>query len=185
MTPRWELPFIRPVTLASFSTRSATRAATDFRKPTCPARLAMRSPSTATGITMAINASAASTSTSVNAEAGRPYLAARDGRVVGLNFIGQAIGGLHDSNRMIIPLRQCDPFRAGFADKTVGQKTNHWQAARDGHGLLPLAHGRAQDWHRGLKAQIFVEDEINGVLVLVKVAGGGFQSVGSSLGVEP
>src|SRR5207247_5997168 len=55
----------------SFNTRSAIRAATVLRCPTSPARFAMRNPSTATGMTMAMNASAASTSASVKAARAR------------------------------------------------------------------------------------------------------------------
>ena len=46
---------------ASFSTRSTMQAATDLRWATTPARFATCRPSTATGMTMAMKASAAST----------------------------------------------------------------------------------------------------------------------------
>src|SRR5438552_9909410 len=55
----------------SFNTRSAIRAATVLRCPTSPARFAMRNPSAATGMTTAMNASAASTSASVKAARAR------------------------------------------------------------------------------------------------------------------
>ena len=47
------------------------RAATILRWPTSPARLAMRSPCIATGMTMAMNSIAASTSASVKARRAR------------------------------------------------------------------------------------------------------------------
>src|ERR1051325_9851607 len=70
-TPLVPLPCNWPVTDNSFSTRSAMRPATALRCPTCPARLATRRPCTATGMTMAMKASAASTSASVKPRAFR------------------------------------------------------------------------------------------------------------------
>src|ERR1019366_3873868 len=57
------------VTRLSFKIRSATRAAAPFLAPPSPARLATCSASTAVGMTMARNSSAASTSASVKADA--------------------------------------------------------------------------------------------------------------------
>ena len=57
------------------------RAATILRWPTSPARLATRKPCIATGMTMAMNSIAASTSTSVKPR--RRRLKARYGAMVG------------------------------------------------------------------------------------------------------
>src|SRR5262245_30167720 len=116
------------------------RAATTLRCPTCPARLATRNPSTATGITMAMKARAASTSASV--KAWRACLAADAGRIVRLNLIVQAVGVLHDGHASVslVPLvSKYDEVRTGLADETVRRKAKHRCVARGPRGLIQLA----------------------------------------------
>src|SRR5438876_11248371 len=71
MLPLCAVPCILLSMIHSFNTPSATRAATALRCATSPARFATRNPSTATGMTIARNASAASTSASVKAARAR------------------------------------------------------------------------------------------------------------------
>src|SRR5262245_62158666 len=107
------------VSIHSLSTRSAINAAAALRCPTWPARFAMRSPSTATGMTMAMNARAASTSASVNAP--RARLAAG---LTGLNFIMHATGTLRDPHRVIGAFANHNPIRTGFADEPIRRKAD-------------------------------------------------------------
>src|SRR5436190_16043528 len=109
----------------SFNTRSAIRAATALRWPTSPARFAMRSPSTATGMTIAMNASAASTSASV--KAARARLTADHGRVACLNLIVQSVRAFRDPNRVARALAKHNLIGTGFADESVGLKADRWQ----------------------------------------------------------
>src|SRR5262249_46473181 len=121
---------VRLVTSHSFRTRSAMRAATALRWLTWPARLATRNESTATGMTIAMNASAASTSTSVKPARARFGLAAlshvRD-------LISQSVCGLGDPDRGVqagTALVKLNGFRTRLAHEPVRRKTDGRQARR-------------------------------------------------------
>src|SRR5882724_11636654 len=118
-------PFHWPDTMVSFRTRSAMRAATDLRCDTSPARLAIFKPSTITGTTAAIRASATSISTSVNAARRRLPVCVCAMFVLGLNFIVQLIGRRHDPDRRIAVLLNGNAGDAqGVVDRAVRRKIN-------------------------------------------------------------
>src|SRR5690242_1489690 len=109
-----------------FSTRMrwATRAASPLRSATEPARLAIWRPSMATGITMAMNSNAASTSASVKAAR---RLAACAGQLLFVrvaNFIGQVVGRLGQPERSPVAADEAQLLGTGFADGPIRQKAN-------------------------------------------------------------
>src|SRR3954468_9066134 len=110
------------VTLFSFKMLSATRAASALRVPISPARLAMCSASTATGMTMAMNNIAASTSASVKAEA-------RCLAVAIANFIVHAIGRLKEPENIAVLRSNPDRRRTGFINGSVRLKPNRCHAS--------------------------------------------------------
>src|SRR6266446_3697223 len=104
------------VTIFSLRIRSATSAASLLRAATSPARLAMLSPSNATGIRMAMKTSAASTSARVKPE----WL------LVGAsaNFIAQVVARLAEPYRVSRSPAQMEQVWTAFIDGSVGQKTD-------------------------------------------------------------
>src|SRR6478609_10622061 len=105
------------VTMLSFKIFSATRAASRLRSANTPARLATRIACKATGITMAMKSSAASTSASVKALTPGPR---RDAlRRLIAHFITQPVCRQADPQRAAIAIHQLKTFRAAGADAAV------------------------------------------------------------------
>src|SRR6266446_4593963 len=118
-------PFHWPATMVSFRTRSAMRTAMALRCDTSPARLAIFKPSTITGTTAAIRASATSISTSVNAAWRKLPAGGGAVFVLVLNFIVQLVGGGHDPDRRIDVILDGDAGDAqGIVDRAVRRKIN-------------------------------------------------------------
>src|SRR5262249_55742103 len=112
------------LTRLSLRTRSAANAASPFRAATSPARLAMLRPSSATGITIAMNTSAAITSASVNPAAEAqvlPWLGLARCPLVwpGANLIIQPVAGLLEGEGVAVAAREHYGFRAAVANRTV------------------------------------------------------------------
>src|ERR1700722_3880271 len=156
-TPVWPVFCNCAITLSSLRTLLPMRAATILRWPTSPAVLATCNPCKATGMTMAINSSAASTSASVKPERRRDALAA-----VGLNFIFQMRRCFRDPDLCACSLAQVHVLRAGVADKTVGLKSDFGDRAEMRRGLRPVIGMRQSrggwgqcDLHAGVHAILF------------------------------
>src|SRR5260370_20065895 len=96
-----------------------------LRCETSPASLAIFKPSTITGTTAAIRASATSISTSVNAARGKLPADCREVLILVLNFILQLVGGWHDPDRRIAVLLNGNAGDAqGVVDRAVRRKIN-------------------------------------------------------------
>src|SRR2546430_17705090 len=95
------------------------RPATASRCPPSPALLARRIPSTATGMTIAMSASAASTSTSVKAVCAD--LTPGVEGIIGLHLIFQAVGVFNNPNRVVPAPAEANAFRAVFSDELIGR----------------------------------------------------------------
>src|SRR5580658_5823773 len=139
------------MTLSSLRALLPMRAAIILRWPTSPATLATCKPCKATGITMAISNSAASTSASVKAE--RDDLAA-DGR---FNIILQMGWRFRDPDLHAVSLTQVDAGRAGVADKAVGLEPDFGHSTEMRGGLRPIVgmrqrgrRGREHNLHAGI-----------------------------------
>src|SRR2546430_5578033 len=159
------------------------RAAVALRCPTSPARFAMRMPSTATGMTMAMSVNAASTSTSVKAACA--HLMPDIGRIVGLHFILQAIGAFHNPDRIDLTLTKQDAARAGFTDETIGSKANHRHIADARCDLVQLTRRRNNRGRLQLNPHLFVQRKTHCVTVTVSVAGLLLQTVGTASCINP
>src|SRR5581483_8670820 len=166
----------------SVSNRSARRAARLLRWATSPARLATRRPWMATGTTIAIKASAASTSASVKPARRRQtrarYLAAR-AVVAGLvlNLIVQSVGRLHDPERLTVPSLKGKTVDAGGTDGAIRQKMNSGQLAGGARGLRAALHDT--------DSQILVQCEIHSFPVVIRVSGLQPQAVSPTAGIQP
>src|SRR5580693_7735317 len=135
--------------MVSFSTRSATRMARALRCETSPARLASLSPCTTTGVMMAMNPSATSTSASVK-PARRPALTAVRRGVLTLNSITHLGTVQRNPDRRIICILNGNAADAhGVIDAAIRRKINRGQPGLSldhlaGHDAARLAvgHGR-------------------------------------------
>src|SRR5438045_2186491 len=113
--PPW---FHSPVIARSLSTRSPTRIAAALREPSTPARLAMLMPCRATGTTIAMKSSAASTSASVKARL-------RLVGCIGQELVSEPVGGGGDLQRTLRALAQHKARHAGIIEITVGREPDH------------------------------------------------------------
>src|SRR5205085_3355317 len=102
--------------------RFRTSAASDLRAATSPLRLAMLNPSSATGMRMAMNTSAARTSASVKALA-LPFCLVRL-ILARLKFIIQTAPGQHHRDRTLVCADQLHHLGTVFADRAVRHETN-------------------------------------------------------------
>src|SRR2546422_5979548 len=159
------------------------RAAAVLRCPTSPALPAMRKPSTATGMTMAIKVSAANTSTSVKAACTR--LTTGITRIVGLHLISQPIGGFCNRNCIVLAMTKHNTPRAVFTDETIGRKANHRHVAHARHNLVQLARRHEHGGHLNLNPRVFAQHESHRVAVAVGIAGLLLQTVGPAPRVNP
>src|ERR1035437_4890806 len=106
--------------MLSFKIRSATRAATPLRTAISPARAAVVSACTATGITMAMNISAASTSASVNAAVRFLFFSVP-------NFITRAVAQMNHPKFAAVRVLQVQRLRTAFINRAVLGEMNDGQ----------------------------------------------------------
>src|SRR6266568_5614922 len=184
--------------MCSLSTRSATRAAWSLRWATSPARLAMRKPWTATGMTMAMNISAASTSASVK-PALRPLLGegvavrTRARSVVSVtNFIAQSVAGLREPERHPITVQQPQGLRAAFGQSAIGQKTNLRQVVVSSTGGGAAGESGVGEGSRAgnvdvdhFDPKVPIQREVHCLGVALDETGIHFQTVGPLLCIHP
>src|SRR3954468_18395284 len=184
VTPFCDVICVCPVTATSFKSRSAMRVATSLRWPTCPTRLATRNASIATGITIAMKTSAASTSTSV-----KPFrLAAQYSVVINLlNFIPQPICALADPQHLFFTLTQLNAWRARFRDRAIGQKPDRWQVSYN-----PIVLNGANTGNKVLNRrdfrfnfQVFIQIKLYCFIILIQKSGRRPQAVALLLPINP
>src|SRR4051812_46130488 len=97
------------------------RIAAALRWPTMPARLATDTPCIVTGIKIAMNNNAASTSASVKA---REFLRRWKSVRIVANFVAEVVGGLNQRERAFRALANGDLRDARPVEKSVRRKTD-------------------------------------------------------------
>src|ERR1035438_1071067 len=158
--PLWTdwLQFV--VTRVSARRRCATRAASPLRAATVPARLATCIASSATGITIAMNTRAASTSASVKAAHCAMHSDCPGLFLCAGNLITDPIPRLPHPKRRAVPVGQAQCLGAGLAEGTVRQKAYRRQVRMHerntrhagGAGLLRSVH-RDDGRHEGIRSE--------------------------------